>query len=562
MNKLSKENLNKIIDYTVLSLIGAFTCCYSFFWSHFAEINIQLSFFNFPIFIGEILLAFCIIMLLFKWRVSLIRLNGWHYLLFAYISFVVGKAFYGYCQWGPLALRNAALFYYPIFAIVGYYFYNSDFFKNRFIRYSVLSILITTVFFREGYKTYYFTYFMLILMLFMEMKCRRWKYILILLFIAICYNNLLITFVAGRNVLVSSLLGYAFISVISVCYFLRLSPRLKKIILLFVFIFLAAAFWYISGSKAAAKSLVDIKTVFNSYRDHSKLIKEKAKYFSFSDPKVKLYQKNAVYRSVILTREKTQPESITQTQGGPGLLSQSQPKTEPQLQILHENNAKRIIANMNQDELLGMVQSGVRKHVISSNKEGQFEFVFKDKISSNARRRIDKEELVEFIVEKYDISPYLEDLRMKSATSVYLGNILYRLFLWQDMFEELAEERKVFGADFGKPFRSKRLELARFDEGWKTRVGWVEPHNSYVHMIYRAGIIGLLFIIALWFVFFKIVVVSVRIRSLKGVFLASILLYWISVSNFMVILELPHWAIPFWSLFGMSLRYCHNLRHR
>ena len=107
------------------------------------------------------------------------------------------------------------------------------------------------------------------------------------------------------------------------------------------------------------------------------------------------------------------------------------------------------------------------------------------------------------------------------------------------------------GLDFGKPFRSKRLEILKFDEGWKFRVGWVEPHNSYVHIIYRAGIVGLLFVITVWCIFIKMGREFIKSKNFRGVFLISILVYWLIIANFMVILELPYFAIPFWSFLGI-----------
>ena len=74
---------------------------------------------------------------------------------------------------------------------------------------------------------------------------------------------------------------------------------------------------------------------------------------------------------------------------------------------------------------------------------------------------------------------------------------------------EIFKEKAIFGIDFGKPFRSLTLEKLRDIEGtgwcigeW---VGWLEPHNSYIHILYRAGIIGLIFIMAIWIIFIRLV---------------------------------------------------------
>ena len=156
-----------IIDYTTLFILGIGCYLYSIFGSDFAEANIQLSFLNFPIFVGEILLAICLILLLIKWKVISLRFNHLHYLLFVYCGFLLFKVFYGYSHWGPLALRHAALFYYPFFAVIGYYFYNESFFRSYKIKTILLMILIITVFKMpsDTFLFFLFTYWMLILVL-------------------------------------------------------------------------------------------------------------------------------------------------------------------------------------------------------------------------------------------------------------------------------------------------------------------------------------------------------------------------------------------------------------
>lgn len=137
------------------------------------------------------------------------------------------------------------------------------------------------------------------------------------------------------------------------------------------------------------------------------------------------------------------------------------------------------------------------------------------------------------------------------------GNALWRIFVIRDMLKEVIHDRCIIGADFGKPFRSISIELLNYKLGTATGywVGWLEPHNSYVHMIYRIGIVAFLFIGAMIFLFIQMVVGFVRLRNIKGILLTSLILYWILLANFEVILELPYFAIPFWSLFGIAYKY-------
>ena len=177
VTEFGKERLSKIIDWIALCVLGIFCYLYSIFYSYFAELNIQLPFLDFPVFMGEILLGFLAVLFLLKLKTTPVRFNRWHYLLLVYLLFILVKAFYGYLKWGPLAFRNAALFYYPFFAVSGYYFYDRDFFTGRPTKQILLFLLVGSVFVvslfpKTGlvYKTYYFTYIMLALSFFMGIK--------------------------------------------------------------------------------------------------------------------------------------------------------------------------------------------------------------------------------------------------------------------------------------------------------------------------------------------------------------------------------------------------------
>ncbi len=65
-----------------------------------------------------------------------------------YFGFVVIKAVTGYLHWGPLALRDAALFYYAAFAVMAYYAYRSDYFKP-YVVLSCYAVLIGMFFIHQ-----------------------------------------------------------------------------------------------------------------------------------------------------------------------------------------------------------------------------------------------------------------------------------------------------------------------------------------------------------------------------------------------------------------------------
>ena len=126
------------IRNALLLILGLYCVGCAIFWSSFAELNIDLTFLDFPIFIGEILLAICLALLFYHWKKTNIKFHSYYYWLAAYALWILGKTFYGYVAMGPLAFRNAALFYYSFFAVVTYHFYDRKYFKQSIILFLLL----------------------------------------------------------------------------------------------------------------------------------------------------------------------------------------------------------------------------------------------------------------------------------------------------------------------------------------------------------------------------------------------------------------------------------------
>jgi len=139
-------------------------------------------------------------------------------------------------------------------------------------------------------------------------------------------------------------------------------------------------------------------------------------------------------------------------------------------------------------------------------------------------------------------------------------NAVFRFFIWRDMLVDLKDEKPILGFDFGKPFRSKSLEILNWGTGdWK-RDGWIGAHNSYLHMIYRAGIIGIALIVSLLIMLFHMIKRCIVLKSLTGILLCGIIINWFVAANFLLIFELPYTAIPIWALFGLTYAYVGNLK--
>jgi len=141
-----------------------------------------------------------------------------------------------------------------------------------------------------------------------------------------------------------------------------------------------------------------------------------------------------------------------------------------------------------------------------------------------------------------------------------LINTLFRLFIWRDMLIELIREKPILGFNFGKPLRSISLEVLHWGESEWRRDGWIGAHNSYLNMIYKAGIVGLSAILAIFVVLCSMIKKSVQCKSVIGVFLCGIIISWLVAANFLLILELPYTAIPIWTLFGLTYAYVQSLQ--
>jgi len=153
-----------------------------------------------------------------------------------------------------------------------------------------------------------------------------------------------------------------------------------------------------------------------------------------------------------------------------------------------------------------------------------------------------------------------EIIKAPRSINVAYINAVFRLFIWRDMLVELNEEKPILGFDFGKPLRPKSLIAIGWGAVDRRVVGWVAPHNSYLHIIYRTGVVGLLSIILFFIFFFKLIIGFIRLKSMPGILLCGALINWFVAANFLLILELPYTAVPIWSILGLTLAYYRDLR--
>ncbi|MDD5109299.1 MAG: O-antigen ligase family protein [Candidatus Omnitrophica bacterium] len=515
---------SNVIDYIALFILGSVCYLYSIFGSDFAENSINLFFLDFPIFIGEIILIICLILFLVKLKFVFLQFPRFRYMLLVYCGFLLFKALYGYFNWGPLAFRHSAIFYYPFFAILGYYFYNESFFGNHKIRATLLIILIVTAYEIPGATLpfFLFIYWMLMLVLALGFKPGMIKNLLLAIVVLLIFSQFKIIYQVNRSCLIASLISIYTVSILILSILkLRSKSRIAVALLLLVFLITGVA---IFSNKNAARSLIKIREIVEWYKKDALYVSQNEKTFRFAKIAPKIYHANQVKpanKKLAVTIKKIPDRNniVPSPTASPG----------------SENNIVKI--GQGQVEKTDLVP---RPQVKSDQKMPNLEVV-----DFKAMKSLLKKDL-----------PRGRDFYDE------IGNIVFRLLIWRDILVELIEEKPIFGFSFGKPLRSKSIEILNWGSSEWSRDGWITPHNSYLSIIYYSGIVGLALIAILFCIFIKMLGIFLVHKSFIGIILSGALLYWLVIANFMVILEFPYWSIPFWALFGITFRISNNLIHK
>lgn len=497
MNK--KKIFIDTIDYLGLFFLGSFSVGYSILNRSFAQIHLELPFLDFPVFIGELLFAVCLLLFILKAVLGGIKIGEKKDLLFwggigLYVVFVLAKALSGYKHFGPLAFRNAALFYYPLFAVFAASFFNSKFFNKITIPLMLVFLMGSLLIrFLNCYAYFIFTYGLLALLLIMHFKSLALRIGLsgVLLFFSpflfFCRN--------ARADLIGSLAG----AFVLVAFFLITKMRHAKVqngIILAVFICLMVFSVKTFAKKEDVKSFTNIKNSIKSFQYANKRIAEGKRNYTPEKISVQVYQQDESIGFFRPRQKKIKSDVLVTAQASPTPVEPApQPVAAPSLTLPAAPVA-----------------------VIP---------------------------LPEVVLDNEPVN-----------------NAIWRLLIWQEMLENVWLINPVWGVDFGKPFRSASIEILGWNRLEIRGVGWLEPHNSYVHIIYRAGLLGVLFILSFLTAFVQIVIRFARNKSTPGIFLVSILTYWLIAANFLVCFELPFFAIPFWSLFGLIYAYSIQLKPR
>lgn len=478
-----------------LSRIGfGLILCYCFLasilFSYFAQIHLSLSFLPFPIFVGEIVMFISLALL------GLISKDGLFnrrtiILLGLYFGWVMVRALVDYHHDGPLAARNAALFYYPIFAVFAYVFYQKARVSRNFLM-SLAFLASGILFFKQMILWYWWTYLMLLVIAVWNAKTFPWRWLGLIFLAAILLLGKEYFYQGARAHVVGVLGSIIFLGL----YFGTLFSKHRNYVplcglLVTFFIFILG--YFVFAEHNAFSSLTSLKRLVDKYNEIDK--RYQSMQGSYVPKKLSVHLYN--------------PKKLEYT-------FLSAPSVVPLPSVTDSDTFYLAMPDLENH------QAAAPGHVVPVN--------------------ISKQILHSEIIQKRTLA-------------VDENNIVFRLFIWRDMARELIEKKAWWGFSFGHPQRSKSLEVLDWAKSEWRRDGWIAPHNSFFHIIYRAGILGVFLIIVLFSLMAKLTKDFLSLESVEGGLLVSALVYWLILSNFFVILEFPYNAIVFWTLFGVACVY-------
>ncbi|MCB9757502.1 MAG: O-antigen ligase family protein [Candidatus Omnitrophica bacterium] len=491
---MSDDILQKIIKRIILVLVGFFCYFYALYASDFAELHIQFAGLDFPIFIGEILLGVCVLLfLIYILKFSVCFNLRFVWLGTLYVSWVLAKAFLGYVHWGPLALRNAALFYYPFFALIGYMIFERSLYQGLG-RWFLLGFLLWNLLFVNINDYFVIAFLMLAFGLSWHLRQQvlRFAGIFLCAFYVIhsrvmwwgCRSHMV-----GIGVMAIFLAGYFLFGMFK-------AQRRVKLLTLFVLVVIFVGFLFKFGDHNALKSMMTFRQLVKEYKKLDVDVRKNETTYIHEPLIVRLYNENS--------------------------------KTLP---LFTNKNSK------NQSLFLDKPREEVEKHslpeikMIAEPSQVPVEPAVQSDSSPSHERRLD----------------------------VAYANICFRLFVWKDMVDDFIKQKAWGGVSFGQPQRSPSLEAAHWATADWLRDGWITPHNSFLHMIYRGGLVGFVCVVMIFGLLVNMTRRFLKLRSVWGGLLVGCLVYWVTISNFLVFLEFPYNAIPFWTFWGMTLAYLHTL---
>ena len=589
-----------------LFFLGLICLLYSTLFRDFAELNIQLPGLNFPIFVGEIFFGIYLLVLLSQARRFFVPLKLWHIAFFLYGVWILDNALRGYLTYGPLAFRNAALFYYSFFAVIGFFLYRQEVFSQRVVIF-ILSVLLAAKLIVGINNFYIYPCLILSIILFLKIE-NRWVRLLFLIpLIYIPVRNLNAQthffggffFIGARARVIGHILAFLFLSVVFALTFSKFKNKRRWVIFSGA-VFLIAVSIFQFADPTTLKSLTHFDELSRMYHETEEIIRERG-YYKAEIPEVRLYTREDWDIGKVL--------SWRMAQTVPSFKKDDKEKIKAVkalvVEMVREQQAtiKKNALAIKQEKEKELAQLELQETSVPSPENPVDPIMPKPKVSMNSKKdvieppqvfqqgdiqtkitEIEKEkdfaldEMVgieqgktydqaKALIQSYNLETEItveETLRTaiippSRDLGGAINTILFRFYIWKDMLTELYRQKAIWGMNWGWPQRSKSIETL----GWASmewgKDGWITPHNSFLHFIYRGGIIGALLIVVLGSVLIFFIVDFIKMKSAVGILLMSIFIYWVTVASFSVFLEFPYSAIPFWGLLGLTIGYHQSL---
>jgi len=167
---------------------------------------------------------------------------------------------------------------------------------------------------------------------------------------------------------------------------------------------------------------------------------------------------------------------------------------------------------------------------------------------------VEKSVAEKLVVEKSVARNYVIE-KNKEILEDKIEDTRFRFYIWRDMVLEYRHYKPLFGFSFGRPQYSPAIFKYNWVACTEYTDGWVGAHNSFLYMIYRAGIIGLAMILALVYLWGGLLRDFYSLKDWTGILLCAILLNWFISADFFLIFELPYTAIPVWTILGITIKH-------
>jgi hypothetical protein len=150
----------------------------------------------------------------------------------------------------------------------------------------------------------------------------------------------------------------------------------------------------------------------------------------------------------------------------------------------------------------------------------------------------------------------------KATPSVNAADVVWRMFVWRKKASDWFHGHPIVGAGVGQPWFYEALYHTSFHYG-EEREG-LDPHNSFLNLLYRYGLIGFGLLLLAVFSVVMLSLRALRTRIQGDVLLEGLLVYFFFAAVFAFFnnaFEGPSYSLPFWISFGLVYARAWQVTH-